>query len=219
MKIFLDTASIEHITQLKSTGLIDGVTTNPTHLSKEGKNPRDVVLAICDILPHGEISVEITEKNPDAVYKQAKEIAALASNILVKVPCHKDYYGVIHQLVKDGIPLNITLVFSLVQAVFMAKLGVRYVSPFVGRLEDTKEDGIGLIYAIRHAFNHYHFETGILSASIRNSNHVRDVILAGTDAITIPITLLPDLMQHPLTDKGMELFDADWRKLDIKKFP
>jgi len=219
MKLFLDTASLEFINHWKNTGLIDGVTTNPTHLSKEGSNPREVVLAICDALPNGEISVEITEKEPEAVYNQAKKIANLSSNIIVKVPCHKKYYGIIHRLVQEGVLLNITLVFTLMQAVAMAKLGVRYVSPFIGRLDDNGEDGLGLIYDMRQVFDRYGFKTGILSASIRSIAHVQGALMAGTDAITIPMNLFPTLFDHPSTDRGMELFDADWAKVGGTTFP
>lgn len=219
MKLFLDTASLEQVLLWKDSGLIDGITTNPTLLSKEDGNLTDRIRALCDVLPNGEISVEVTEKGPEAVYKQAKAIAALSSVILVKIPCHRDYYEVIHRLAQEEIPLNITLVFSLAQALFMAKLGVRYVSPFIGRLEDIKQDGVGLIYEIRTVFDNYGLKTGILAASIRNEGHVRDAMLAGADAITVPVNLMESLSAHPLTDKGIELFDADWRKVNVRQFP
>ena len=136
MKIFLDTANTELIQKWAQTGLIDGVTTNPTHLSKERKNPIDQILAICDILPSGSISVEVVEVTPENVYLQARKIASLCDNIVVKIPCHPSYYSTIKQLVNEGIPLNITLVFSLAQGLMMAKLGVQYISPFIGRLDD-----------------------------------------------------------------------------------
>jgi len=143
MKIFLDTANIVAIKKLIPTGLIDGVTTNPSHLSKESGDIKKHILGICELLPQGEISVEITEQDPDAVYKQAKLIAALASNVVVKIPCHVMYYSIINRLVDEGITLNITLVFSLTQALMMAKLGVQIISPFMGRLDDLDGQGTG----------------------------------------------------------------------------
>ena len=219
MKIFLDTANLEGIKKWSSTGLIDGVTTNPTHLSKEGKNPKDQVLAICAVLPEGEISVEVTEQDPDAVYKQAKDIAALAENIIVKIPCHKDYYHVISRLVQEEVPLNITLVFTLVQGLMMAKLGVRYISPFIGRLDDIDADGIQLLPELREMVDEYGYDTGILAASLRHVRHVHDAILAGADVATVTPALFEKMIEHPLTDQGIKLFKADWEKLGIKQFP
>jgi len=219
VKIFLDTANLEGIKKWVNTGLINGVTTNPTHLSKEKNDPKKQVLAICAELPDGEISVEITEKDPEAAYKQAHAIAALASNVVVKVPCHKDYYAVIHQLVKDGIKINVTLVFTLIQGMLMCKLGVRYISPFVGRLDDIDSNGIQVLYDLRDMIDQYQYKTEILAASLRHMQHVHDAITAGADVITISPTLFEQMMEHPLTDAGMAQFDDDWKKLDIKIFP
>lgn len=219
MKIFLDTANIEDIKKWAKSGLIDGVTTNPTHLSKEGKNPKDVVLAICDLLPDGEISVEVTETDPKAVYKQAKEIAKLASNIVVKVPCHKEYYEVIKLLVEDAVPLNVTLVFSMLQGFLMAKLGVRYISPFIGRLDDIDVNGLEVLPDLRSMIDHYGYDTEILAASVRSVRHVHMAILSGIDVVTCSLSILEKMMDHPLTNQGMKTFDADWKKLGIKQFP
>lgn len=219
MKIFLDTANLEGIKKWANTGLIDGVTTNPTHLSKEGKNPKDQILAICAALPEGEISVEVTEQDPDAVYKQAKDIAALAENIVVKIPCHHQYYQVIGRLVEEEIPLNITLVFTLIQGLMMCKLGVRYVSPFVGRLDDVDVDGIELLPEMREMVDEYGFDTGILAASLRGVRHVHDAIIAGADAATISLPVFATMIEHPLTDQGIKMFSADWAKLGIRQFP
>ncbi len=142
MKIFLDTAHVQSIKKLAQTGVIDGVTTNPSHLSKEGGDPVKVVNEICALLPEGEISVEVTEKKPEDVYKQAKKIASLADNVLVKVPCHLVYYPVIKRLVEEDVKLNITLVFSVVQGLMMGKLGVHYISPFIGRWDDIDVDAV-----------------------------------------------------------------------------
>lgn len=219
MKIFLDTAHLEDIKKWASTGLIDGVTTNPTHLSNEGNNPKKHILAISTFLSEGEISVEVTEQDPDAVYKQAKDIAALAPNIVVKIPCHKNYYAVIKRLVQEGVPLNITLVFTLVQGLMMCKLGVRYISPFVGRLDDVGDDGIQLLRDLRAMINEYGYDTAILAASLRNVGHVQGAILAGADVATVSLALFEKMIEHPLTDQGMKIFDADWKKLGIKQFP
>ncbi len=219
MKIFLDTASLDGIKKWASTGLIDGVTTNPTHLSKEGKNPRDQVLAICNLLPEGEISVEVTEIDPDAVYRQAKEIASLADNIVIKIPCHRDYYSVIAHLVEEEVPLNITLVFTLIQGLMMCKLGVLYISPFVGRWDDIDVDGIELLSELREMIDQYGYDTAILAASLRHVRHVHGAIEAGADVITVSVPVFEKMTEHLLTDQGMAIFDADWKKLGIKQFP
>ncbi len=219
MKIFLDTANSGDIKKWASTGLIDGVTTNPTHLSKEGQDPKRQVLAICSLLPKGEISVEITEKDPDAVYKQAKAIAQLADNILVKVPCHHDYYEVIHRLANEGVKLNITLVFTLIQGLMMGKLGVQYISPFIGRWDDIDVEGSVLLEEMRHMIDDYGFSTGVLAASVRHVRHFHYAINAGADVVTLPVSVLEKSIQHPLTDRGIAKFDADWQKLGIKQFP
>lgn len=224
MKIFLDTANLEGIKKWAVTGLIDGVTTNPTHLSKEGRNPKDQILAICAVLPEGEISVEVTEQDPDVVYKQAKDIAALAENVVVKIPCHYQYYQVIGKLVEEEVPLNITLVFTLVQGLMMSKLGVRYISPFVGRWDDIDVDGVALLPELREMVDEYGFDTGILAASLRGVRHVHDAILAGADAATVPLPVFEKMIEHPLTDQGIKMFSADWATLcqaqgGVRQFP
>lgn len=219
MNIFLDTAEIKVIKQWAQTGIIDGVTTNPTHLSKEGGNPFDVVKEICAILPDGEISIEVTEQDPLAVYEQAKKIAAIAPNVLVKVPCSVKYYEIINRLVIEEVPLNITLLFSLEQGLMMSKLGVVYISPFVGRLDDIGQNGSELLYQLCDMRDQYDFETGILAASIRSTKHFHEAIQAGVDAITVPVKVLEEVTHHTLTDAGIEKFNADWEKLGIRKFP
>lgn len=219
MKIFLDTANSDDIKKYNNYGIIDGVTTNPTHLYKAGKNPTEAVKEIMQILKNGSISVEVTEENPDAVYQQAKKIAQLGPNIVVKVPCHQKYYQVIHALVEEGVPLNITLVFSLLQSLMMCKLGVRYISPFVGRLDDIDTDGSGLLHDLRHMIDTYQYKTQILAASIRSVSDFHQAVMAGADVITLPVEVLDKAMHHPLTDKGMALFLDDWHKLGYKSFP
>lgn len=219
MKIFLDTADVKVIKSWKATGILDGVTTNPTHMSTAGGSPTKTVLEICKLLPKGAISVEVTEKKPELVYKQAKAIAKLAKNVVVKVPCHRDYYEVINKLVKDKIKLNITLVFTLMQGMMMCKLGVKYISPFVGRLDDIDADGIGLVQDLRRTIDWYGYKTELLAASLRNEKHLHDAILAGADIVTIPPVLLEKATEYVLTTKGMKKFDDDWKKLGVSLFP
>lgn len=220
MKIFLDTAHAENIQSAMKTGLVDGVTTNPSHLAKEsGEDIQSLLLKICAMAYPGDVSIEVTELEPEAVYKQAKKIAGIATNVVVKIPCHTNYLPIIKQLVEEGVSLNITLVFSLTQAMCMAKLGVKYVSPFVGRLEDIGENGIQLLADIRQAFDVYGYSTQILAASLRNLKHMHEAILCGADVATLPVKLFNELVEHSLTDEGMKLFTADWQKLGIKQFP
>lgn len=219
MKIFLDTANTELIQKWAHTGLIDGVTTNPTHLSKEGKNPVDQILAICDVLPSGVISVEIVETDPEKIYRQAHKISELCDNIAVKIPCHAEYYAVIKKLIDEGITVNITLLFSLVQGLMMAKLGAHYISPFIGRLDDSGNNGIELVQQLRHMLDWYDFKTELLAASIRDTSHFEQVIMAGADIATVPVTVFENSLAHPLTDKGMAQFLTDWKKLNFSQFP
>lgn len=219
MKIFLDTANREEIKKYAILGIVDGVTTNPTHLSVEGGNPTQVVTDICTLLPDGIISVEITEQDPNEVYKQAHEIAQLAKNIAVKIPCHENYYPIIKQLVLEKISLNITLVFSLIQGLMMCKLGVDYISPFIGRLDDIDDNGIELVKELRTMITTYNFKTKIIAASIRDVQHIHSVIRAGSDIATIPTKLITPALTHQLTDKGMTQFLENWKTLNIQQFP
>ena len=216
MKIFLDTADVQLIEQWAKTGIIDGVTTNPTHLSKTGGNPTEIIKKICSLV--GSVSVEVTETAPDAVYTQAKAIALLSDTITVKIPCHVRYYQVIKKLASEGISLNITLVFTLTQGLSMCKLGADYISPFVGRLDDIDTSGIKLVEDLVHMRDMYGYETEVLAASIRSVDQLHEVIVAGVDIATIPASVLEKAVSHPLTDKGMEIFLADWKKLNITRF-
>lgn len=219
MKIFLDTAHIEDIKTWKKTGLIDGITTNPTLMAREGKNPTTVAREICKLLPQGHISVEITEVEPNAVYKQAKAIAQLADNVWVKIPCHARYYELIQKLVKEGTKLNITLVFTVLQSLMMCKLGVYYISPFIGRWEDIDVDGMAFLGQMRQMIDFYGYETKILAASIRSVQNFHDAVMAGADAITMPVSVFEKSVTNPLTDQGIERFSKDWKKLGVRKFP
>lgn len=219
MKIFLDTAHVKDIKHWALLGIIDGVTTNPTHLSKEKGNPAKVVKEICELMPTGLISVEVTHEEPQKVYEQAKKIAALASNVLVKIPCHLKYYEVIKKLVHEGVPLNITLVFSLTQGLAMAKLGVRFISPFVGRLNDGGCDGVSLVGRLRALVERDGFATQILAASIRSVDQFEQVVSVGAHAVTLPSEVLEKSLTHPLTDIGMDRFIKDWQALGVSQFP
>lgn len=218
MKLFLDTADVAVIKQWAALGIVDGVTTNPTHLSKTD-DPKKTIQQIFMILPHGEISVEVTEEDPNKMYEQAKKIAALHKQVLVKIPCHVSYYPIIKKLVDEGISINVTLVFSVIQAMMMSKLGVTYISPFVGRWDDIDVDGIALLQEMCEIRDTYGFETQVLAASLRTVRQLHDAIIAGSDAATVPANVLEKALQHPLTDKGIELFTADWKKLGISQFP
>jgi len=219
MKIFLDTADIQAIKKWLKTGILDGATTNPTHLSKVSGDPTDSVLAIAKLMGDRDVSVEVTEADPEAVYKQAKAIAVLAPNIVVKIPCALEYYPIIKRLVAEEVPLNVTLVFSLTQGLAMCKLGVKYISPFIGRLDDIDEPGIELVRNLRMMIDEYGYVTELLAASIRGVIQLHDVILTGADIATVPISVLEKATQHVLTNKGMHKFIADWGKLKVKKFP
>jgi transaldolase len=219
MKIFLDTINTELLKQWAASGLIDGITTNPTLLSKTTINPTELIMQICHLLPFGSVSVEITEDNPEAVYIQARKIAALADNITVKIPCHARYYSVIKKLIEEGISVNITLVFSLTQGLMMAKLGADYISAFIGRLDENGGDGIALIKQLRHMLDWYGFETKLLAASIRTIDHLEQAIIAGADVATISQDIFQHAISHELTDRGLIKFLADWKQLGLTHFP
>ncbi|MBA3536844.1 fructose-6-phosphate aldolase [Candidatus Dependentiae bacterium] len=219
MKLFLDSANVDSIKKGIQTGLVDGITTNPTLLSKESGNLRDLLVTICKtVYPH-DVSIEVTERDPQALYEQAKTIAQIAPNVVVKIPCYTEYLPVIKKLVAEGVGINITLLFSAVQGLLMGKLGVKYISPFVGRLDDIDSDGLQLIKDLRTIYNTYGVKTQILAASLRSVSHVHQVALAGADIATLPVTLFESLADHPLTTKGMAKFEEDWHKLGISKFP
>ena len=212
MKIFLDTANREYIKKLLPTGVIDGVTTNPSLLSKEGSQTKEVLRDICAMVP-GPVSIEVVEKQPDAVLKQAREIAQFAKNIVVKIPFALEYMPVIKTLAHEGVPLNITLVFTPLQALMVAKLGVSYISPFLGRWDDIGVDSIDLLEQTVDMKESYDFASEILAASVRSIIQWQHVVQTGADIITVPPTLFEHVFKHPLTERGIALFDADWQKL------
>jgi len=217
MRLFLDTANRELIKKWIPTNLVNGVTTNPSLLSKEGNNTKEVLFDICKMI-HGDVSIEVVKKDPDDVYTQAQQISKIAKNVIVKIPFKFEYLPVISKLVQEKVSINVTLVFSLAQAMLVSKLGVKYISPFLGRLDDIDIDGTELLENLVIMKNNYGFETQILAASIRNVIHMQKAILMGVDVITIPPKLLDKVMNHPLTKEGIEKFDSDWIKLGKENF-
>lgn len=212
MKIFLDTANRELIEKWVKTGVVDGVTTNPSLLSKEGSNTKEVLLDICKMVP-GDVSIEVVKKDPQDVYKQAKEIAALASNVVVKIPFDEKYLSVIKKLTQEDVRINVTLIFSLLQALLVAKMDVAYISPFIGRWDDIDVNGMDLIAKLVDMVEHYGFASEIIAASIRHVMHWHECVILGVDVATVPPKLLEQVMKHPLTEQGIAMFDADWNKL------
>lgn len=217
MKIFLDTADVETIRKYVTTSLIDGVTTNPTLLSKQKGDFKQMISEICRLVP-GPVSVEVTEKEPLKIYEQAKLIAGTASNLVVKIPCHQNYFGIIKQLEQEKIKVNVTLVFSPLQALMVAKLGAHYISPFIGRLDDSGLDGVAILTNIVALKKNYNFSSQILAASIRSLEHMEKAALVGTDVATIPPAIFEQASKHQLTDRGIELFDKDWEKSGTTDF-
>lgn len=219
MKLFLDTANLADINELMQTGLIDGITTNPTNLSKIEGNPTHVVREICTIMGDRPVSIEVTEEEPKAVYAQAQRIARLAKNAVVKIPCYQPYYELIKSLADDNITINITLVFSLAQALFMCKLGVCYISPFIARWDDIDVEGKDILIPLRQMVDQYGYKTNILAASLRNMRHLHAAIDSGADIATISPALFRHATDHPLTNAGMTLFKTDWEKINNTVFP
>lgn len=211
MKFFVDTADVKDIRELNDLGLVDGVTTNPSLILKSGGNIIDVTREICSIVS-GPVSAEVTATDYVGIMKEAAVIAKIASNICIKLPLTLDGLKACKALTSEGHKTNVTLCFSANQALLAAKAGATYVSPFVGRLDDIGLNGMDLIGEIRTIFDNYDFETQILAASIRTVNHVKEAALIGADVITAPPATLKALVKHPLTDKGLETFLADWAK-------
>jgi len=212
MKFFLDTANIDEIRNAAEYGLIDGVTTNPSLVSKEGRDFKEILLEITKIVD-GPISAEVVSTDASGILREAYELAKIHKNIVVKVPMIKEGMKALKQLSKDGIKTNITLVFNANQALVAAKLGATYVSPFVGRFDDISEVGMDLIGDLAQIFANYQFPTQILVASIRNPLHVREAALVGAHVATMPFKVLEQLLKHPLTDIGLARFLKDWEKV------
>ena len=211
MKLFLDSADPKEIAALASTGLVDGVTTNPSLAAKTGQNLFDALKAICD-LGFSSVSAEVTAVETDKMIAEGKKLVKIAHNITIKVPLTWDGLKACRELSADGHKVNVTLCFSPNQALLAAKAGAAYVSPFIGRLDDIGQDGMALIREIRRVYDNYDYSTEILAASIRHPTHVRDSALAGADVATMPPAIFRQLVSHPLTDKGLAAFLEDWKK-------
>lgn len=215
MKFFIDTANLDHILEAKDLGILDGVTTNPSLMAKEGITGEGNILkhykAICDIV-EGDVSAEVIATDYSGIIAEGERLAGLAPNIVVKVPMIKDGIKAISYFTKHDIRTNCTLVFSAGQAILAAKAGATYLSPFIGRVDDITWDGVGLIRQIAEIYAVQGYETEILAASIRNAKHIVDSALAGADVVTCPLSAILGLLKHPLTDIGLEQFLADHRK-------
>ena len=212
MKFFIDTADIAEIRDLATTGLVDGVTTNPSLVAKSGRQFLDVVKEICSIIP-GPVSAEVTALDHATMLTQGRKLAKIASNVVVKVPLTPDGLKTCKALREDGTRVNVTLCFSAAQAILAAKSGASYISPFIGRLDDVGSEGMTLIGDIVQIYDAYpEFETEVLVASIRHPMHVVDAAKLGADVATIPPAILRHMYNHPLTDKGLAAFLADWAK-------
>ena len=211
MQFFADTAVIDDIRELHGYGLLDGVTTNPSLVARAGGDFVETVAEICRIVD-GPVSAEVAATDYDGMLAEGRRLAAIADNVAVKVPLTLDGLKACRTLRAEGVLVNVTLCFSANQALLAAKAGASYVSPFIGRLDDINLDGMALIHDIRHIYDNYAFDTEILAASIRTTNHVSQAALAGADVATMPPAVIRSLVQHPLTDKGLEAFLADWAK-------
>jgi transaldolase len=217
MKFFIDTANLEEITEAKELGMIDGVTTNPTLVAKEGcKNREDfkkLVYQICEVV-QGPVSAEVVSTDADGMVKEARELAEIHQHVVVKIPMITDGLKATRRLADAGIKTNVTLVFSPLQALLAAKAGASYVSPFVGRLDDISQAGMEVVAQILEIYQNYIFETEVLVASIRNPLHVLEAAQMGADVATIPFKVISQLAKHPLTDMGMKQFLDDWKRVD-----
>ncbi len=219
MKIFLDTADLTEIRRAAEAGLIDGITTNPSLLmqaaGKEG-TPREILAEICQVVD-GPISAEVVATDAEKMLREGRELARIADNIVVKVPLIEAGLRACRHFRAEGIPVNVTLCFSPTQALLAAKAGASFISPFVGRLDDISGSGMELIEQIVQIYDNYEFETEVLVASVRHPQHVVEAALLGADVVTLPSKVLYQLLQHPLTDKGLDAFLADWAKLPEDK--
>lgn len=212
MKFFIDTADLNEIRELAATGLVDGVTTNPSLVAKSGRKFRDVIKEICDLVP-GPISAEVTATDHATMLEEGRSLAKIAKNVTVKVPLTLDGLKTCKALASDGTMVNVTLCFSPAQAILAAKAGASFISPFVGRLDDVGSDGMALIRDIVTIYRQYdYFKTEVLVASIRNPMHVVESAKMGAHVATMPANVMKQLVAHPLTDKGLAAFLADWKK-------
>lgn len=215
MKFFIDTANIQEIKKANEWGLVDGVTTNPSLVSKEGRDFKDLIKEICSIVD-GPISAEAVSLDAEGMIKEARELSKIHKNIVVKIPMTLEGLKAVKVVAKEGIKTNVTLVFSPTQALMAAKAGATYASPFVGRLDDISQNGMELIDQIMTIYENYGFATEVIVASIRHPMHVVDAALTGAHVATIPFKVIEQLAKHPLTDIGIERFLKDWEKVPKK---
>jgi transaldolase len=211
MKFFIDTANIDEIKEANSMGMVDGVTTNPSLIAKEGRDFEEIIKEICQIVD-GPISAEVISIDTKGMIKEARHLAKIHDNIVVKIPMTVDGLKATRALSEEGIKTNVTLAFSPLQALMAAKAGATYISPFIGRLDDLSQEGLLLVEQIVEIYSNYAFDTEIIVASIRNPLHVLESALMGADIATIPFSVLGKLAAHPMTDKGLKAFLDDWEK-------
>ncbi|MEO6608100.1 MAG: fructose-6-phosphate aldolase [Aestuariivirga sp.] len=211
MKFFADTGDVAEIRELQALGLVDGVTTNPSLIAKTGRPFKEVVAEICTVVS-GPVSAEVAALDFDGMMREANILRKIAKNVTIKVPLTLDGLKACKTLSADGTMVNVTLCFSPIQALLAARAGATFISPFVGRLDDIHMDGMELIAEIRQIYDNYDYDTNILVASVRSANHVKEAALIGADYATAPAAVLKSLVKHPLTDKGIEMFLADWKK-------
>jgi transaldolase len=209
MKLFVDSADVAELKALAATGLVDGVTTNPSLIAKQGGVFLDTIAQICALV-EGPVSAEVASTDYDTMVKEGERLAAIAANVVVKLPLTWDGLKAAKHFSHQGVKTNVTLCFSPVQALMAAKAGATYISPFVGRLDDHGAEGMDLISDIRAVYDQYAFDTEILAASVRSNGHVRDAALAGADCATLPPAVFKGLLSHPLTERGLQQFTADW---------
>lgn len=211
MKFFIDTANIDEIKEANDMGMVDGVTTNPSLIAKEGRDFEEIIKEICEIVD-GPISAEVVSTDTEGMLEEARKLSKIHNNIVVKIPMLVDGLKATRKLTEEGIKTNVTLAFSPLQALMAAKAGATYVSPFIGRLDDIAQEGLLLVEQIVEIYSNYAFDTEIIVASIRNPLHVLESALMGADIATIPFNVLSKLAAHPLTDKGLKAFLDDWNK-------
>lgn len=216
MKIFLDTGNLKEIEALVPLGLVDGVTTNPSLMAKEGGDPRAIIKSICELV-QGPVSAEVVATEWQAMVAEGRELAAIDSHVVVKVPFTRDGVRACKVLAGDGIRVNVTLIFSATQALIAAKVGAAYVSPFIGRLDDIASDGMGLVRQIVDIFDAHQFMTEVLVASVRGPMHIVEAARMGADVCTCPVSVVEACFKHPLTDIGLEKFLKDWEKAQASR--
>lgn len=216
MKIFLDTANLQSIKQYNDMGLLDGITTNPSLLAKEGGDPQKAMEEITKIIK-GDVSLEVVATDYSGMMDEGHKLKKYGANVVIKVPMTADGLKACKSFSAEGIPVNVTLVFSPNQALLAAKAGAKYVSPFIGRLDDVGQDGMSLIAEIKQIFSNYNFKTQILVASVRHPMHVVEAAKIGADVVTLPPDVLGKMLKHPLTDNGLKAFLADWDKLQASQ--